>query len=226
MMSDKKEFLNKCKDPKFVQDIIDNFHKLYYYSSAFCGTWKNTFWMGISIQKNPMDMMIYQEIINIIRPDYIIETGTKVGGSALFFANLCDIINHGEVITIDIDGKGKLPEHERITYLWANSVDEATINYINPKVKDKKCLVILDSDHSKEHVLKELEIYSKMVSIGSYLIVEDTNCSGHPVKGLDGCGPMEAVKEFLKTHDNFKIDISCHKFYFTFNPMGFLVRVK
>lgn len=225
--TDKQDFLDKCKDLKFIQDIIDNFHKLYYYSSAKGLGWKNNYWLGVPIQKNPMDLMIYQELIFKIKPDIIIETGTKVGGSALFFASILDLLKNGEVITIDIDGKlGGLPEHDRITYLWANSVDETTINFLIPKTKDKKVLVILDSDHHKDHVLKELEIYSKFVSIDSYLIVEDTNCSGYPVIGIEGEGPLEAVQEFLSINNNFIVDRYCEKNFFSFNPCGFLVRVK
>ena len=223
---EKEEFLNKCKNYEFVKDIVDNFHKLYYYSSAYGLGWKNNFWMGIPIQKNPMDILIYQELLFEGKYDILIESGTKLGGSALFFANICDIIGKGEIITIDINGKGKLPEHNRITYLWANSVDEAVINFIQPRIKDKKVLVILDSDHSKEHVLKELEIYSQFVQIGGYLIVEDTNCSGYPVIGLDGEGPMEAVQEFLKINKKFISDRACEKNFFTFNPMGFLKRIE
>ena len=223
---EKEEFLNKCKDLKFVQDIVDNFHKLYYYSSVFGMTWKNTVWVGIPIQKTPTDCFVYQEIIHAIRPDFIIETGTKVGGSALFFAHICDIINHGEVISVDKDEIEDLPQHERIHYLTGNSVDLYIINLIKEKVKDKKVMVLLDSDHGKEHVLKELKLYNEMVSVGSYLIVEDSNCSGHPVFGIEGEGPMEAIVEFLKENNNFKINRNCEKFYLTFNPYAFLVRVK
>ena len=223
---DKEEFLNKCReDQNFVKQIVDNFHKLYYYTSSLGMTWKNTYWMGIPIQKTPMDCFVYQEIIHSIKPDYIIETGTKVGGSALFFASICDIINHGEVITIDINKEDKLPTHNRIAYLTGNSLDENIIDFIKPRIVNKKVMVILDSDHSKEHVLRELEIYSKFVSEYSYLIVEDTNIYGFPVVGQFYEGPLEAIKEFLKTNKNFKVDRSCEKFFMTFSPCGFLIKV-
>lgn len=223
---EKEEFLNKCKNPEFVQNIVDNFHKLYYYSSAKGLGWKNNFWLGIPIQKNPMDLMAYQEFLFIEKFDIIIETGTKVGGSALFFANICDIISHGEVITIDIDHTNKLPQHKRITYLTGSSIDEDVINFISPRIKDKKIMVILDSDHSKSHVLKELQVYSEMCLINSYIIVEDTNCSGHPVFGIEGSGPMEAIIEFFSINDNFVVNRYWEKNFFTFNPCGWLKRVK
>ncbi len=223
---DKEEFLNKCKDSKYVQDIIDNFHKLYYYSSVFGGTWKNTFWLGIPIQKTPTDCFVYQEIIYNLRPDYIIETGSKLGGSALFFAHICDNIEHGEVISIDKDEIENLPQHERILYLTGDSIDLYTIDLIKVKVKNKKVMVILDSDHRKGHVLKELGLYSKLVSLGSYLIVEDTNIFGFPVIGQFEQGPLEAIDLFLKINTDFKIDRECEKFYLTFSPCGFLRKIK
>lgn len=224
---EKENFLYHCQQgPEFIQNIVDNFHKLYYYSSAIGRTWKNTFWLGVPIQKTPTDCFVYQEIIHKIRPDYIIETGTKAGGSALFFASICDMINHGHVITVDIDVINNLPKHDRITYLYGNSIDDVIVNVIKGKIKNKKVMVILDSDHTKEHVLKELEIYSKLVSVGSFLIVEDTNISDFPVHGIEGEGSLEAVIEFMQKNDNFKIDRNCEKFYLTFSPCGFLYKEK
>lgn len=226
MNKDKETFLYHCQDPEFVQNIIDNFHKLYYYSSAIGRTWKNTFWLGVPIQKTPTDCFVYQELIHNIKPDYIIETGTKAGGSALFFASICDMINHGHVITVDIDEIEEFPKHKRITYLTGDSTDDLIISFINARIEDAKVLVILDSDHTKEHVLKELEIYSKMVSVGSFIIVEDTNISDFPVHGIEGESSLEAVIEFMQKNDNFKIDRNCEKFYLSFSPCGFLYKVK
>ena len=211
----REDFYKKYEDNTKVDKIIKDFHDLYYESSCIGGTWKNTNWLGVPIQKCPLDCWIYQELLFEVKPDIIIETGTKVGGSALFFASILDLIGKGEIITIDINGKGKLPEHKRITYLWGSSVDEAVIKFIEPRVKDKKIFIILDSDHSKEHVLKELEIYSKFVSLNSYIVVEDTNTTGS----------LEAVLEFIGKTKNFVIDRNCEKFYLTFAPCGFLKRI-
>lgn len=87
-------------------------------------------------------------------------------------------------------------------------------------------MVILDSDHSKVHVLNELRIYSKLVTKGNYLIVEDTCINGHPVCQGFGPGPMEAVEEFLKENQDFVVDRTREKFYLTFNPKGGLRRIK
>jgi cephalosporin hydroxylase len=204
--------------------MIDHFHKLYYASEN--ETWKNTFWLGIQTQKCPLDLWIYQEIIFEIKPDAIIECGTYGGGSALFLASICDLLGHGEIITIDIRSMEGRHEHVRITYLIGSSTSQEIVEKVQAFLKNKKrVIIILDSDHNKEHVLKELKIYSPFVSKGSYLIVEDTNINGHPVEPNFGPGPMEAVKEFLEGNKNFVIDKSKEKFYMTFSPNGFLKRV-
>jgi cephalosporin hydroxylase len=89
-----------------------------------------------------------------------------------------------------------------------------------------KVMVILDSDHHKEHVLNELVIYSKFVTKGSYLIVEDTNINGHPVFVEFGPGPMEAIEEFLGQNEEFVVDEKREKLYLTFNPKGYLRKIK
>lgn len=212
---------------RLEENIIDQFHKLYYDSHLFGETWVNTFWLGIHIEKCPLDPWIYQEIIYAIKPDIIIECGTAYGGSALFLASICDLVNNGKVITIDIENREGRPEHKRIKYLLGSSTSEEIVDYVNKLIDDKdKVMVILDSDHHKEHVLNELRIYSKFITKGSYIIVEDTNVNGHPVVPSFGPGPMEAVKEFLKENKNFAIDKTKEKFLLTFNPNGYLKKIK
>ncbi len=84
--------------------------------------------------------------------------------------------------------------------------------------------MILDSDHRREHVLRELELYSRFVTPGCYLVVEDTNINGHPVAPTFGPGPMEAVRDFLASTDDFEVDHSREKLLLTFNPSGYLRR--
>lgn len=170
-----------------------------------------------------MDLWIYQEIIKETLPEIIIETGTYKGGSALFFASICDLIGKGEVIIIDISNCDVC--HPRITKIIENSVSDEVINQVREIVDDKTAMVILDYDHSKNHVLKEMELYSEFVSLGNYLVVEDTNINGHPVLPHWGEGPMEAVNEFLKNRKNFEIVRSREKFLLTFYPKGFLKRI-
>ena len=208
-------------------EIIFNFHKLYYHTHRFGGTWKNTRWLGVTIYKNPLDLFIYQEMIHDLKPDVIIECGTKFGGSALFLATMCDIVNNGRVITIDIEPQENRPEHKRIQYLEGDVVSSIIIEQLKNLIKNgEKVMVILDDLHTKEHVLEELRIYSKFVTKGNYLIVEDTHLNNHPIDPFFGPGPMEAVLDFLKENQGFQIDKSKEKFFMTWNPNGFLKRVK
>jgi cephalosporin hydroxylase len=118
------------------------------------------------------------------------------------------------------------PKHKRITYLLGSTTSQEIVEKVRDFIKNKnRVMVILDSDHNKEHVLRELEIYSPFVSKDGYLIVEDTNINSHPVEPDFGPGPMEAVKKFLEGNKNFVTDRSKEKFYMTFSLDGFLKRV-
>lgn len=222
-----KIFINKTKITNFVnKNIVDQFHLLYF--NSWKKTIRNTYWLGVPTIKCPLDCWIYQEIIYKIKPDLIIECGTSYGGSALFIASLFDLIDNGKVITIDIsEEKKNKPQHKRIQYLIGSSISNKIIKQVKSQISaNDKVMVILDSDHKKGHVLNELKIYSKFVSKGSYLIVEDSNINGHPVLPNFGLGPMEAIEDFLKENKNFIIDKTKEKFFLTFNPNGYLKRIK
>ena len=207
--------------------IIDHFHDLYYTGLEGEGyIFQRTYWMNIPCLKCPLDMWIYQEIIAEIQPDLIIETGTYLGGSALFMAHVLDIIGKGEIITIDVQERTSRPDHPRIRYIKGSSADADLIQSILNDRPDEARLVVLDSDHSKDHVLRELNLLAPYVSLGSYIIVEDTNINGHPTyRSFIGEGPYEAVEEFLKGNVDFMTDHSKEKFLMTFNPYGYLKRI-
>jgi cephalosporin hydroxylase len=212
---------------KTEQDIITNFHRLYYDSALTQGTWENTYWLGIPIRKCPLDCWIYQEILFDVKPDVIIECGTSRGGSALFLANMCDIMNKGRVVTIDIEPSEGKPKHPRITHLVGSSTSDEIVNTVKKTIKPgESVLVIRDSNHHKYHVDEELKIYCDIVTVGSYLIVEDSNLNGNPVEPEFGPGPNEALREFLQGNKNYEIDKTREKFYLTFNPNGYLKRIK
>lgn len=204
------------------QDILNAFHSLYYNK----GIWEHTTWMGHTIYKCPLDLWIYQEILFEIKPDFILETGTWHGGSALYFAHLLDIINHGNIISIDIEASNTRPAHDRIEYITSSSTAPEIVKNMQARLRDKKTLIVLDSDHTRDHVFAEMQAYADMVSIGSFMIVEDSNINGHPVREDFGPGPMEAIEDFLKIDDRFVIDESKEKFLMTQNPRGYLKRVK
>jgi cephalosporin hydroxylase len=201
--------------------ITEAFHRLYYDTAV----WKDTYWLGVPTQKCPLDLWIYQEILYEQRPDLIIETGTAHGGSALYLACVCDQLGRGEIVTVDvfpIDGR---PRHDRVTYITGSSTTPEVVTEVERLAEGReRVLVILDSDHARDHVLDELRIYGGLVSPGSYLVVEDTNVNGHPVFPEHDAGPMEAVDDFLAENDEFEIDLAREKFFLTFNPRGFLRR--
>jgi len=216
-------YTSKRSEKKLVED----FNKHYYDSNIFEGTWRNTYWLKVPTFKCPLDLWIYQEIIVDMKPDWIIETGTARGGSALYLASVCDLVGHGQVVSVDIEHKEGRPTHPRLRYFLGSSISEEILAKLHALIPvGSKVLVILDSDHSQKHVMEELKAYSGWVPKGGYLIVEDTIVNGHPVAPEHGPGPMEAVDEFLSKRKDFVIDASKEKLLVTFNPRGYLKRVE
>ena len=210
--------------PWLVRAATDRFHRLYYNRND--RTWRNTRWLGTDVEKCPLDLWIYQEILHELRPEVIIETGTRHGGSARYLASLCDLIGTGRVLSIDIDEAAGRPEHDRIHYFTGSSTGPEASKFIRDFVGDASpVVVILDSDHARTHVLDEMELYSDFVTRGSYLIVEDTNVNGHPVDPGFGPGPWEAIETFMARDKRFEIDHEREKFFLTFNPRGYLKKV-
>jgi cephalosporin hydroxylase len=207
---------------------VERFQVLYYASSV----WSHTKWFGIRSEQAPTDNWSMQEIISEIQPDYIIETGTMNGGTTLFYAAVLSYANpSGKVITIDIapqvQDASRMPLwKQRVEMIVGSSVDPEVTDRVAREVQGKKVLVTLDSLHTRDHVLKEIQVYSKLVTPGSYLVVQDTNLNGHPIQLGLGPGPGEAVQEFLKTDNNFVADRSREKFMLTDYPGGWLKRLK
>lgn len=209
--------------------ITDKFHNLYYGDK---NTWPRNRWLGIAAQQNPNDVWITQEIIYDTQPDFIIEAGTLHGGSALIWAMVLEQVNpKGKVITIDI--KQPPPQffqkkifQKKIEFILGSSTDPKVVDTIAKRVAGKKVLVILDSNHRKQHVLNELNAYSRMIHVGEYIIVQDSNVNGHPTLKNYGPGPMEAIQEFMQGRSDFIIDNDKERLLHTFNPNGFLKRIK
>jgi cephalosporin hydroxylase len=208
---------------KTERGIVDAFHRLFFDAHVYGKTWAQTTWLGVPVLKSPFDLWTAQELIQELRPDVIIETGTAHGGSAFYMASLCDLIGKGRVITIDVNEDPSRPLHDRITYLRGSSTALETVDNVRRLVRPgETTLVFLDSDHRRDHVRREMEAYGGLVTRGSYLVVEDTNVNGHPIRPDFGPGPMEAVEDFLKSHEEFSVDRTREKFFLTFNPKGYL----
>lgn len=212
-----------------MDSVVRDFHKRYYDSKV----WLETKWMGIPVAKCPLDLWIYQEIMCETLPDIIIETGTWCGGSAFYLAYMMRLIESGnKVITIDITEKARQDiekvNEPKILALTGSSTDNEIIEKVKREIfYGARVMVILDSNHSKSHVLEELEVYAPLVSPGCYLIVEDTNINGNPVFESHGPGPMEAIAEWLHVpgvERMFERDRTREKFLLTFNPKGYYRR--
>tara|TARA_B100001093_G_scaffold520495_1_gene616806 strand:+ start:5058 stop:5906 length:849 start_codon:yes stop_codon:yes gene_type:complete len=185
-------------------------------------------WLGHDIIKTPMDCWVYQEIMTEVKPDYLIELGVMFGGASRFFASIFHLLGHGKVIGIDISlDKAKDIKDDRIHYIEGSSTSEEIFQQVKDIVGDGKVMVVADSDHEKNHVLKELQLYSQLVTKDSYLVVEDSlnDFMGyHPVPNE---GPQAAAHAFLEETDSFVPDRRFgERYIMTLNPDGYLRRVK
>ena len=209
------------------QAVLDAFHRLSFDGPQGEGRVQHrTAWMGVPCIKHPLDLWAYQEILFEVRPDLVVETGTHLGGSALFLAHMLELIGSGEIVSIDILDREGRPQHPRLRYVTGSSSDASLVAGLLSARPEERRLVILDSDHSRDHVTHELELFAPWVSVGSYVIVEDTNVNGHPVLLSHGPGPAEAVADFLARHPEFAADGSREKFLLTYNPGGYLKKVR
>lgn len=207
-------------------EIIERFHQLYYDRYKSGGGWLDTRWLGVPAFKCPLDLWVYQELLFEVRPDLVIETGTMHGGSALFLAATMDAIGHGRVITVDVSDSAGVPRHPRVTFLRGSSTSAEVLERLYEEASgSRSVMVILDSDHRAAHVLHELHALAGLVTVGSYVIVEDTNVNGHPVFDDFGPGPAEAVTQFLSESSSFIVDERCERHLLTFNPGGYLRRI-
>ncbi len=199
-------------------------------------------WLGRPVIQFPPDMIAIQEIIWKIKPDLIIETGIARGGSLIYYASLLELINpDGLVLGIDIDirkhNRDAIVEHpmnKRIKMIEGSSIDPNIIQQVKETCENKKSiLIILDSNHSHDHVLNELRSYSSFVTLDSYMIVLDTIVEDLPDGFVQnrpwgkGNNPKTAVWEFLKTNQRFKIDKDIeNKLLITVAPDGYLKCIK
>ena len=240
--SRKKNIAKAGMDTKLISESIkwcENSNK-YNYTYNFS-------WLGRPIIQYPQDMIALQEIIWDVKPDMIIETGIAHGGSLIFSASMltlleaCGEIESGKVLGIDIDirehNKKAIETHpmsKKITMFQGSSIDEEMIARVHEFAKKgKKIMVILDSNHTHDHVLSELKAYASLVSIGSYCCVFDTLIEDMPEGSFPnrpwnkGNNPKTAVWEFLKQNDNFVIDKDIeNKLLITVAPDGYLKRIK
>lgn len=194
------------------------------------GIWKRMHYRGVRILKFPSDLWNYQEIFAERRIDWVVETGTRHGGSALYFADLLQLNGaRGRVISIDVDpAANQVGAHPRIEFLVGDSASPAMAERVRQALPAERgaLFMILDSEHHRDHVLRELEIFAPLLRKGDYLVVEDTCVNGHPLRPDFGPGPYEALEAFLAARSGmFERDLARErKFGFTFAPRGYLIK--
>jgi cephalosporin hydroxylase len=205
-------------------DVVARFNDLYY----MLGVADRMEWRGVRITKNPCDLWQVASLIARVKPAVIVESGTAFGGSALFYVDIARVNGLAtQVITVDVNPKmPSICAIAEIVSLTGYSTEQAIVARIKTLIgRRSPVMVILDSDHSRANVAKELELYSPLVTNDSYLIVEDTNVNGHPSFIGHGPGPFEAVEAFLAGNPQFVGDKECQQHLLTFNPGGYLRRV-
>jgi cephalosporin hydroxylase len=183
-------------------------------------------WLGHPIWQNILDLWTIQETIAEVRPRILIESGTNRGGSSLFFAHLFDLMGAGEVVTVDIERLHNLA-HPRVTYLVGDSTSTEILDTVRRRAAEcfGPVMVILDSDHSRIHVRRELECYAPLVTPGSYCLVQDGVIDTLPIFRAGRPGPLPAIEEFLASTHEFELDAErSERFLITHHPKGWLRR--
>jgi cephalosporin hydroxylase len=189
--------------------------------------WRKTSWMGVRLNKSPGDLLMYQELVNEIRPDWIIVERTDNGGQAQYMATLCELVGHGQVLAIDDREQTDLPIHERLTYRTMPTHGDETKAEVDAILgPDARALVLLGGGGSANRLIREFDTVHHHVPVGSYVVVENTIVGGHPVWPSFGPGPSEAVKDIISNHHDWVSDPLRERFGLSFNPDGYLKRVR
>ena len=242
-IDDREQYLENRKnksislglDKKVFEQSKDLIYNLDQYDYSYLWTW-----MGIPIIQLPADIMATQEVIWKTKPDIIIETGVARGGSVLSMASILEMMGNGQVIGVDIDirkhNRESIEAHpmsKRVTLIEGGSVDDSILKQVRANIPDgARVMVVLDSDHSRDHVLEECRAYGPMVTKDCYMVVADTlvghldekeapqNRSQVWYKGND---PLTALQEYMLESDRFEIDLEINgKLVLSSSPGGYL----
>ena len=242
-IDDREQYLENRKNKsislglnkKVFEQSKDLIYNLDQYDYSYLWTW-----MGIPIIQLPADIMATQEVIWKTKPDIIIETGVARGGSVLFMASILEMMGNGQVIGVDIDirkhNRESIEAHpmsKRVTLIEGGSVDDSILKQVRANIPDgARVMVVLDSDHSRDHVLEECRAYGPMVTKDCYMVVADTlvghldekeapqNRSQVWYKGND---PLTALQDYMLESDRFEIDLEINgKLVLSSSPGGYL----
>jgi cephalosporin hydroxylase len=212
--------------PEKQRELMKLFHDL--------PIWESLWFQNVRIIKNPLDLWMLQQIAYETQPDYIVETGTWYGGSALWWANTLNGmgLENSRVLTVDLQdltGQGASSNRlwkKYVEFTLGDSTDSRVVAKFVERTRNSRVIVNLDSDHTMNHVLKELRMYSAMVKAGGYIAVEDTHLDGVPTHPEQGPGPMAAVRQFLSepAGQDFEQDFTREAMVMTSYPGGWLRR--
>lgn len=195
-------------------------------------------WLGLPIIQYPQDVLALQELVWSVRPNLIVETGVARGGSAIFYASMLELLGgDGMVLGIDIDirahNRDAIESHPlagRVRLLEGSSTaDDVVANVVETASKQERVMVVLDSNHTHDHVLEELRAYGPLVTDGSYLVVLDTIIEDMPAEAFPdrpwsrGANPRTAVDEYLTEDTRFEVDSALHdRLLISVAPGGYL----
>ena len=188
--------------------------------------WQKTSWLGRRVASCPTDLVAYQELIAIVKPDWIISIGAGSGGRASFLASVCELLDHGRVLSIQNEAAQEPPQHSRITQLVADPPAQETVRRVRDIVGETPNALAVLGAAGAAKLLRVFEAYAPLVPVGSYVVFEDTIMRGNPVRPDMAPGPKQAVRVILEGRGDFAADPEMEKFGLTFNPGGFLKRLK
>ena len=192
----------------------------------------NFSWMGMPVFQYPQDLLLMQELVWDLRPDVVVETGIARGGSLIYYASLLELIGHGRVVGIDVEIREHNrdailghPMASRITMVEGSSIDPHVLDRVRSEVAGaERVMVVLDSKHTHDHVLAELEGYHELVSVGGFLVVFDTTAQTFDEETLEelqkqyrfspwgkDSNPHSAMVEFLEAHPEFVMEPAWHQ---------------
>jgi cephalosporin hydroxylase len=226
-----------CSFPLYTPEAFQAISQLWIKAGWATKYSYNFSWLGRPVIQLPEDLVMVQELIYKVQPEVIIETGLAHGGSSVFYASLLEVLGRGRVISIDIEirphNRKAIEAHplkKRITLIERSSVAPETLEEVRDLVPpNEKVMVILDSNHTKEHVLRELGLYGPLVTSGSYVVAADgimedlIDVPGGKAEWMRD-NPKAAVHEFLAAHPEFELDSEPSRLGVTYWPEAYLRR--
>jgi cephalosporin hydroxylase len=185
---------------------------------------KQVYYRGVPTWKNVFDLWVIQEIIFDTQPQIVVEIGTKFGGTTIWLSDSMKTIASGSVISVDLN-RPQIDFPENVQFIQGNSIASHTVSQVKGLCEGRRTMLMTDGNHAAAHVSQELMLYSPMVAVGCYFIVEDGIVDVMDWPQYQP-GPLTAVQRFLQVTDSFVIDETREKFILTYAPGGFLKRVR